>query len=127
VESRPTIRFMGFLTLAEYVRRARVDRKLSTIDVERESGGRISSSYVSRIENGMIANVSPEKLDALAAGLGIPAEDLYRVARGLSPERPKERLEMLAETFGGDELTERDWAEIEAVVKTMIEQKRQRK
>jgi transcriptional regulator with XRE-family HTH domain len=111
-------------SLATFVRKIRQEKKLSAGDVERASGGRISDAYVLRIEYGQVANVSPEKLDALADGLGISADEIYRVARGLPPERPKDRLEILAETFDGQDLTEQDWAEIEAVLKTMIEQKK---
>ena len=114
-------------TLSEFIRTTRQERKLSAGDVERNSGGRISDAYVLRIENGHVANVSPEKLDALADGLGIPADDIYRVARGLPAEKPKDRLEILAETFDGKELTEQDWAEIEAVLKKMIDQKKRQK
>jgi transcriptional regulator with XRE-family HTH domain len=102
----------------------RQEKNLSASDVERASGGRISDAYVLRIENGQVANVSPEKLDALADGLGVSADEIYRIARGLPPEKPKDRLEILAETFEGQDLTEQDWAEIEAVLKTMIEQKK---
>ena len=113
--------------LAKFVRDTRLEKKLSAGDVERNSGGRISDAYVLRIESGKVANVSPEKLDALADGLGIPVDQIYRVARGLPQETPKERLEILAETFGGQNLTEQDWAEIEAVLKTMIDQKKRQK
>ena len=110
--------------LAEFVRFARTEKKLSVSDVERNSGGEISDSYISRIENGQIANVSPDKLDALAKGLGINADDIYRVARGLEPSKSKDRMEIMAETFDGQDLTEQDWQEIEAVLRTMIEQKK---
>ena len=115
------------LSLSKFVRDTRLEKHLSAGDVERNSGGRISDAYVLRIENGQVANVSPEKLDALADGLGIPADEIYRVARGLPQEKPKDRLEILAETFEGQELTEQDWAEIEAVLKTMIDQKKRQK
>ena len=111
-------------TLAEYVRETRLAKRFTTTDVERNSGGRISDSYISRIENGQVANVSYDKLDALAAGLQIPIDEIHRIARGLPPEGPKEKLEILAETFDGRDLTEKDWADIEAVVRVLIEQKR---
>ena len=111
-------------TLAEYVKRIRSEKNFSLTDVERNSDGEISSSYISHIETGRVANVSPDKLDALAKGLKIAADEIYRVARGLSPEKPHDRLEILAESFNGQELSESDWMEIEAVLKTMIEQKK---
>jgi transcriptional regulator with XRE-family HTH domain len=113
--------------LAEFVRRTRHEKKLSTKDVETNSDGEISDSYVSRIESGIVANVSPGKLNALAKGLQIPADTLYRVARGLPAERPKERMEILAEAYDGQDLSESDWAEIEAVIKTMIDSKKAKK
>lgn len=111
-------------TLAEYVRRVRIDKNLSTGDVSRQSLGAITDTYVNRIENGLVKNVSPEKLQALAKGLGVIESEIFRVARGLAAEGPNEVSEILAETFGGEDLTANDWREIEAVVKVMIEQKR---
>ncbi|MEO7672980.1 MAG: helix-turn-helix transcriptional regulator [Pyrinomonadaceae bacterium] len=110
--------------LADFVRKTRLANNLTTSDVERISEGAISDSYISRIENGHVANVSPDKLNALAKGLKISTEEIYRIARGLSPEGPKERLEILAETFDGQDLNDSDWAEIEAVLKILIDQKR---
>ena len=110
--------------LAEYVRKTRLAKRFTATEVERNSGGKISDSYISRIENGQVTNVSFDKLEALAEGLQVPRDEVFRIARGLSPEAPKEKLEILAETFDGRDLTESDWAEIEAVVRVLIEQKR---
>lgn len=71
-------------SLADYVRRVRNEKDLSTPDIERQSGGRITDAYVSRIENGYVKNVSPEKLQALAKGLGVPEDEIFAVARGKS-------------------------------------------
>ena len=71
-------------SLADFVRRVRSEKGLSTPEVERQSGGRITDAYVSRIENGYVKNVSPEKLQALAKGLGIPEDEIFAVARGKS-------------------------------------------
>jgi transcriptional regulator with XRE-family HTH domain len=114
-------------SLAEFVRNTRLEKNLSAGDVERASGGRISASYISRIENGQISNVSPEKLIALAAGLDVIVEKLYRIASGLKAEAPKERTEMMAEAFDGQSLSKADWQEIEAVVKAMVDLKKKRK
>lgn len=80
--------------LADYVRRARTAKGLSTTDVESASriGGAkgISDAYVTRIENGYVTNVSPDKLHALAKGLGVSEDELFAVARGRSikPRKP---------------------------------------
>ncbi len=115
------------LLLAEFLKSERKKRKLSAVDVERNSGGAISDSYISRIENGEVTNVSPEKLDALAKGLGIPEDDLYRAARGLPPIDPDDKFEIFAETFDGKELSKSDWLEIEVVLRSLIEHKKLRK
>ena len=115
------------VSLAEYVKNERKRRSLSASDLERNSCGAISDSYISRIESGQVTNVSPEKLDALAKGLGVPADDVYRVARGLPPFDPNEKFEILAETFDGRELSKSDWLEIEAVVRTLIKHKKSKR
>jgi transcriptional regulator with XRE-family HTH domain len=71
--------------LSGYVRRILSQKRLSFRDVQRRSGGRITQGYVGAIVNGRYANPSVEKLKALAAGLGESEEEVFRVARGLSP------------------------------------------
>jgi transcriptional regulator with XRE-family HTH domain len=83
------LRMMGLETLAEYVRRVRNAKNLSLSDVERGSsrhGGKIAGSYVSRIENGHNNSPGPEKIKALARGLGVPEEELAAVAMGRAPK-----------------------------------------
>jgi transcriptional regulator with XRE-family HTH domain len=71
--------------LADYVRRMRVqEKKFSLTDVERNSGGDIDASYVNRIENGLVTNVTPDKLRALAKGLQVFEDEIFAVARGKS-------------------------------------------
>ncbi len=76
--------------LANYVKRVRTEKRLSLKAVERQSGRRgnqIASSYVSRIENGVAdpTGITPKKLSALALGLGVPEEEIFAIARGLTP------------------------------------------
>lgn len=71
-------------SLADYVRRVRQEKGLSTLDVERNSGNQITDGYVSQIENSYVKNVSPKKLQALAKGLGVSEEEIFAVARGKS-------------------------------------------
>lgn len=70
--------------LADYVRRLRTEKGLSTADVEKNSRFTITDGYVSRIENRYVKNVSPEKLKALALGLGVSEDEIFAVARGKS-------------------------------------------
>src|SRR5437867_37748 len=73
-------------TLSDFVRRIRRERNLSLTDVQRRSGRLIASSYVSRIENGYILNVTPKKLKALAKGLGVSEDQIFAITRGLEAE-----------------------------------------
>ena len=83
------IMIKGSETLAEYVRRTRLERGLSCMDVQQRSaraGKKIVASYVNRIENGIAGRVSNDRLLALAHGLGVPEEELLDVARGVKPK-----------------------------------------
>ncbi|HEX6624046.1 MAG TPA: helix-turn-helix domain-containing protein [Pyrinomonadaceae bacterium] len=72
--------------LADYVRRVRYEKGLSQRDVEVRSGGGISKGYIGQIETREVLghSVTPQKLQALAAGLGISEDELFAVARGVS-------------------------------------------
>lgn len=68
--------------LSDFVRRIRGEKNLSLMKVNLRSGGQIAGSYVSRIENGYILNVTPKKLRALAKGLGVSEDEVFVMARG---------------------------------------------
>ena len=113
-------------SLADYVRRTRMDQGFSLTDVQRQSGNQITDAYVSRIENGYIENVSPKKLSALAKGLKVAEDEVFAVARGVNAKAGIE--EMRISFFGGGAgLTEEDWQEIMSVARSLIEQKAKRR
>lgn len=70
--------------LADFVRRSRSERRLSQRDVELKSGGEISKGYIGQIENRTVLghSVTPQKLQALARGLGVSEEEIFAIARG---------------------------------------------
>ena len=73
-------------SLGDFVGRIRNEKGLSLQGVSKQSarfGKPITASYVSRIENQLAKNPSPDRLKALAKGLGIPAEELLKRAAGL--------------------------------------------
>lgn len=81
-------------SLAEYVARVRDERRLTREEVSaraKRAGRLISNSYIRKIENAETLSPTIEKLDALAAGLGVTREDLIEkitqqpAARGESP------------------------------------------
>jgi transcriptional regulator with XRE-family HTH domain len=76
-------------SLADLVRDARTDRKMSLRDVETASGGTVGFSQVSRIEQGQHASVKQRTLVGLSTALGIPMEKL-RAANGDPVKVPKE-------------------------------------
>lgn len=76
--------------LSEFVRRIMKLKGLTQKDVERMSGGRITDGYVASITTERATNLSVDKLVALAEGLGVDPDELFRVARGL-PEGERDR------------------------------------
>ena len=110
--------------LSDLVRDTMREKGLSTYDVARNCKFNITAATVSKIINREIKSHSIDTLAALAEGLGIPESMVFRAARGLPSETPTDRLEILAETFDGKELSDSDWKEIEGVIRIMIEQKK---
>jgi transcriptional regulator with XRE-family HTH domain len=73
------------LSLAEYVRRTRMEKNLSLSSVSAKSRGQIGKTHINRIENGIVSRVSLTKLRALALGLSVPVEEILAVAQGNLP------------------------------------------
>src|ERR1700749_2576090 len=76
-------------TLSDFVRRVRIEKGLSLAEVQAKAnraGHEIGTTHINRIENGFIeaASVTPKKLIALAAGLGVSEDEVFAVARGKS-------------------------------------------
>lgn len=73
-------------TLADYVRSVMDKDGLSLRDVEERSrrGGLegISRPHINKIKNGFMTNPSPDKLRALARGLGRPEEEVLNTVLG---------------------------------------------
>lgn len=74
------------LSLSEYVRTVLREKNLTLADVHLRSRGRISGGYVNDILNEKTVNPSVQKLQALALGLGVSEDDLFKVSRGLPLE-----------------------------------------
>ena len=71
--------------LAVYVARVLKDKRITLHDVQVMSGWTITDAYVGSIIRGRARNPSVEKLQALARGLGIDEDEIFRVARGKAP------------------------------------------
>ena len=73
-------------TLGQYVARVVKERGLKHHEVREMSGGKITDGYVRGIMTGKAKNPSVEKLKALARGLGVSEDEIFRVARGVTSE-----------------------------------------
>jgi transcriptional regulator with XRE-family HTH domain len=81
------------IKLSAYVRKIAHEKGLSASDIQKRARGKISFGYVNDIINERTTNPSVEKLQALALGLGVPEEDIFRVARRLPIESIANPLE----------------------------------
>lgn len=66
--------------LATFVKQKMDSERLSSYDVARRSDNAISQSNINRVARGEVRNPAPEKLKALARGLGVPYDTLLNVA-----------------------------------------------
>ncbi|HEY3136597.1 MAG TPA: hypothetical protein VGL29_11275 [Blastocatellia bacterium] len=80
-------------TLAGYVTRIINEKGLKHQEVRKLSGGKITDGYVRAIMTGTADNLSVAKLKALARGLGVPEDDIFKVARGLSLDADRKNEE----------------------------------
>lgn len=78
-------------TLGRFVDRVMKEKGLSQKQVEEMSGGAIKASYVGSIVRGEAKNPSVEKMKALARGIGVDEESLFRIARGQRPDEKAAR------------------------------------
>ena len=69
-------------TLSVFVNEVMSQKNLKGIDVEANSGGQITNSYISEIVHGKSKRLSVAKVNALAKGLGVDAVDVFRAASG---------------------------------------------
>lgn len=70
--------------LARYIASILKEKRLSLHDVQVMSGWKITDAYVGSIIRGRASNPSVEKLQALALGLGVDEDEIFRVARGMA-------------------------------------------
>ncbi len=115
--------------LADYVRRIINERDLTLREIEERSGGAITHGYISKILSRAVTNLSVEKLQALAKGLGISEEEVFAIARGKSLEGDPEfeKSEIAALFYGYKDLTEEDQEELRVIWKMLGEEIKRRK
>jgi len=71
-------------SLSLFVQRVIRQKNLTIRDVQERAGGKkyIAASYISRIINGKVTNLSVDKLAILARGLGVDPLELFVAASG---------------------------------------------
>ena len=72
-------------TLAQYVTRTIKEKRLKHHEVSQFSGGEITDGYIRGIMTGKANNPSVKKLQALARGLSVDEDEIFRVARRTTP------------------------------------------
>lgn len=72
-------------TLAQYVTRIIKEKRLKHHEVSQFSGGEITDGYIRGIMTGKANNPSVKKLQALARGLSVDEDEIFRVARRATP------------------------------------------
>jgi hypothetical protein len=72
-------------TFSEYVRRVMKQKDLKAVDVERNSGGKIDRSHVSKMLGGVEKNPSAMTMMALAKGLKVDPHDVFTAVTGCPP------------------------------------------
>ena len=72
-------------TLSQLVDRTIKQKRLKLKEVERRSGGKITSSHISKILSGDASNLTTEKIIALATGLGLSPMEIFTTICGVSP------------------------------------------
>jgi transcriptional regulator with XRE-family HTH domain len=106
--------------LSDYVRDVMKEKRLSYRDVAQKSGGLISHTTVNDVVNNNRTVLMNDTLTALAKGLDVPEDEVFRVARGLSA-RPS-RFDIYAETFNADGLTDDEWQMLEGYFRNQVDQ-----
>jgi HTH-type transcriptional regulator, competence development regulator len=75
--------------LGPFIKKARLDRKMSLRDVEEATGKDVSNAYLSQLESGKITKPSPHVLFALSSALSISYESLMERAGYIMPSGEK--------------------------------------
>lgn len=89
------------IKLSAYISSIVKERELNLEEVAQRGRGQISAGYIHDLMNEKAKNPSVSKLQALAKGLGVPEEELFRVARGLSIDS--------SESYNAEEVRMLDW------------------
>ena len=78
------------MVLSEYVAQIMKEKRLTAVDIQNRSQHKIADSHISNILKGKTKNLSIEKVNALAKGLGVDSIEIFKVASGSELVESKE-------------------------------------
>lgn len=109
------------MKFSDFIRSIRLAKNLSYKDVENNSRGAVSASYVHQIENEIIKPeaTSVAKLRGLAKGLNIDENEIFDVVRGYSPPSNEQLQDLMYEAFGGEKVDVEVLKKAIELIKTM--------
>jgi HTH-type transcriptional regulator, competence development regulator len=110
----------GAVSLGKKLKEARVAKKLSLRDVERQTQKEISNGYLSLLESDSVREPSPKMLHTLAKALELDYTELMSLA-GYAPAASPRRLRAASAGFGGvalsaDDLTSAEQADVQRYI-----------
>ena len=76
---------MSIESFSEYVQRVMKQKGLKAVDVERNSGGKVDRSHVSKFISGVETNPSAKVMLALAKGLEVDPHEVFTAVTGCPP------------------------------------------
>jgi transcriptional regulator with XRE-family HTH domain len=106
-------------TFAEYVERVMRQKGLKAVDVERNSGGKIDRSHVSKFISGVETNPSAKAMMALAKGLDVDPHEVFTAVTGCPPGEGRSSAPDVLEVLNLIERAATD-AELMAVLRGLI-------
>ena len=88
--------------LSEFITQKMIEKRLTSYDVQQRANNLINQSYVVKLKNGDVTNLSVAKLEALAKGLDVTKEELFSIVHGGSPSSQNivnEQFQNLSQIF----------------------------
>lgn len=114
------ILYMRNKGLADFIRDRMLELNLSAADVARRSDNEISPTTITKILNHEVKDSGSRTLAAIAKGIDVDKVELFRLAVGDDINTPL-HIQIFAERFDGDDMTENDWDALENIFRDSVE------
>jgi transcriptional regulator with XRE-family HTH domain len=113
-------------TLSEFLKRVMKQKGLTLRDVEQNCCKKITNSYISRVINGKVQNLTLETIVALAEGFDVDPHEIFAAAYGKPPQNlaidPLLLIDMLQKLAGNPQLVKvvREWTRLSGEEQTAM-------